>query len=178
MRRGKTTIDFFTEPPTTQVESPETGASVSTEGSITVDSSSGLSFTWKVEEVNQEDWIRAKMLMDVNGPSWFGLLLESPTGGLNRADLMKVSTDGTGSCSIRDYWADTPTEVLLDSAFGGTDNSLFSFCYVSGGRLDFELRRPIQTQDTFDKEIKKDAFTDIAVVWDTATKDLNTETMK
>ena len=117
-------------------------------------------------------------LFAVNGPAWMGIAIEGPLGGLNKADFVKVTANSLGSCSVRDYWAETPIEILLDSALGGSDDTVSSFCYISGGYLDFEFKRRISTGDNFDRPFLRNAYTDVLFAYDDSTTTVDPTTMR
>ena len=107
-----------------------------------------------------------------------GIALEGPHGGFNQADFVKVTVDALGSCTVRDYWAETVSELLLDSAIGGRDDAIFSFCYVSGGLLDFEFKRRIDTGDVYDRPFLRNAYTDVLFAHDDSTAIFDPATMR
>lgn len=107
-----------------------------------------------------------------------GIAIEGPLGGLNKADFIKVTANSLGSCSVRDYWAETVSEILLDSALGGSDDLVSSFCYVAGGYLDFELKRPVYTGDNFDRQFLENDYTDVLFVYDDTTTTIDPTSMR
>ena len=107
-----------------------------------------------------------------------GIALEGPEGGLNDADFIKISANSFGLCSVRDYWAGSPSDISLDISFGGTDNAISSFCDIAGGYLNVQFKRRLDTGDTFDRPFLADGYTNVLFIYDEGTTVVDPATMR
>jgi len=70
------------------------------------------------------------------------------------ADVFIAKEDGSGGCSVSDYWSTTFAAPLLDSENGATDDLTDVECLVEGDQIKANFRRKLKTGDSKDREIE------------------------
>lgn len=70
------------------------------------------------------------------------------------ADVFIAKEDGSGGCSVGDYWSTTFAAPLLDSENGATDDLTDVECLVEGDHIKANFRRKLKTGDSKDREIE------------------------
>ena len=78
---------------------------------------------------------------------------------MNSADIVIATNDGTGGCSVGDYWSTTFAKPTLDAEIGGTDDLTDTSCILENGYMNATFTRSYTTDDGFDRQLDRDAST-------------------
>ena len=69
------------------------------------------------------------------------------------ADVFAAVADGSGGCTVGDYWSTGFVAPTEDSANGGTDDLMDVICTVEGETMKAQFKRKLQTGDSSDRDI-------------------------
>lgn len=69
------------------------------------------------------------------------------------ADVFAVVADGSGGCTVGDYWSTNFVAPIEDTANGGSDDLMDAQCTIEGDTITASFKRSLTTGDSSDRDI-------------------------
>ena len=137
---------------------------VSTSDSVTLDDATSFTLDYELfkDDISftvsfQGTSIRKARQRDKDiGASGLGFAaIGFPSESLNMvdADVIAVVADGSGGCSVGDYWSTGFVAPVEDTANGGSDDLGDAECTIDGDVITASFKRNLMSSDTSDREI-------------------------